>query len=599
MASTLDALTGSPDSQPPSAGSKGKDTSEKTERKKAAEKALGGLSNEELLEVLGPEALPEYIQRDKLLELKKAKGVGKSPEKIEKLREDYEKAAKEKDEDLKKRVLERFKEIRERVAKEALTLPDVSNVEDLDKVLLQAQKGLEAVYEAILKGIQRGSLSAAVLIDNHQILYGRYVDAGVSRIAHGGELVCRPDDCERTLRSADQVSTELTLKHSSTSSYAQMDSAINQYGWSWLASAEASGVAFIGDGIGAASAAFRLQRAGEESRASSQSNATTRTMQINSRYVFVPKAVLVLDTKDLTLSPAAGKSLSEIKKLDKDDPRRKELIMAFYENFGTHVSAATTLGGLFRLRAKAESSTAQQRSQPESTVASATEWAAAVTACYAGTWAAGAKTAEQHTERTDSSNINKLFYAENELTVEIETSVKGGEPGLPVDMWRQALQYNSTWAVINRDELYPVWKLINDTLLAPEFEKVWVQEILAKSLTGLPEAVTDYISKNAKSVAELKKCLDDLAPRVELRVFRDSFPIPKMESAGYHGELEVKVQDGYKLIGGGARVYPDNEDGNFLTASYPKDKVTWEARCKDHGAGHECGGSLEVWAVGL
>lgn len=276
------------------------------------------------------------------------------------------------------------------------------------------------------------------------------------------------------------------------------------------------------------------------------------------------------------------------------------MIIDFYENFGTHLSLATTLGGLYRLCAKAESSTVEQRSQLESTVASATEWATAVTASYLGTWAATGKVGAEHTEHTDSSNINKLFYADNKLNVTIETSVKGGEPGLPVDMWRQTLQYNSTWAVINRDELYPVWQLITDDNVARAFEKVWVQEIFAKSLAGLPEVVKDYISKNTKTVAELKRCLDDLAPRVELRVFRDGLPIPKIGDTGYHGALEVKVQDGYKLIGGGARVYPDdNQKGNFLTASYPRDKDTWEGRCKDHGAGNACGGSLEVWAVGL
>lgn len=297
-----------------SAGERGKDSSEGSERRKSVEKGLGGLSNEELLDVLGPEALPEYIQRDKVQELRKAKEVGKNLQKIERLREEYEKAAKEKDEDLKKRVLQGFKEIRERVAKEGLTLPDVSKVVDLDEVLSKAQKGLEAVYDAIIGGIQKGKLSAVVLIDSHQVLYGRYVDAGIPRIAHGGELIRRPDDCERMLKFPDQVATELTLKHSSSSSYAQMGSAINQYGWSWLASGDVSVAGFVGNGIGAASAAFRLQRAGEESCASSQSNATTRTTQINSRYVFVPKVVIALDTKKLRLSAGARRAFQKSRK---------------------------------------------------------------------------------------------------------------------------------------------------------------------------------------------------------------------------------------------------------------------------------------------
>jgi hypothetical protein len=48
-----------------------------------------------------------------------------------------------------------------------------------------------------------------------------------------------------------------------------------------------------------------------------------------------------------------------------------------------------------------------------------------------------------------------------------------------------------------------------------------------------------------------------------------------------HPSATVSVDDGYKLIGGGAVIDPV-EPSNFLTASYPRDPKTWYAAGKDH-----------------
>lgn len=48
-----------------------------------------------------------------------------------------------------------------------------------------------------------------------------------------------------------------------------------------------------------------------------------------------------------------------------------------------------------------------------------------------------------------------------------------------------------------------------------------------------------------------------------------------------HPTQEVSVQDGYTMIGGGAQVHWSGE-GNLLTASYPRDGVTWLCAAKDH-----------------
>ncbi len=51
--------------------------------------------------------------------------------------------------------------------------------------------------------------------------------------------------------------------------------------------------------------------------------------------------------------------------------------------------------------------------------------------------------------------------------------------------------------------------------------------------------------------------------------------------AGEWPSQEVSVPGGYTMIGGGAQVHW-SDPGNLLTASYPKDRVTWACVSKDH-----------------
>jgi hypothetical protein len=63
-----------------------------------------------------------------------------------------------------------------------------------------------------------------------------------------------------------------------------------------------------------------------------------------------------------------------------------------------------------------------------------------------------------------------------------------------------------------------------------------------------------------------------------------------------HPETTLTVPDGYKLLGGGARVNWSGP-GNLLTASFPRDARTWVAKAKDHVASSPA--NIDVWAIAI
>jgi hypothetical protein len=84
--------------------------------------------------------------------------------------------------------------------------------------------------------------------------------------------------------------------------------------------------------------------------------------------------------------------------------------------------------------------------------------------------------------------------------------------------------------------------------------------------------------------------IQDPANEWEVRVFEEtSLPAAHPRSAAF-------VPDDYLMTGGGARVHWKGE-GNLLTASFPRDKRTWEARAKDHG--HSSHAELTAYAIGI
>jgi murine toxin len=63
-----------------------------------------------------------------------------------------------------------------------------------------------------------------------------------------------------------------------------------------------------------------------------------------------------------------------------------------------------------------------------------------------------------------------------------------------------------------------------------------------------------------------------------------------------HPETTLTVPEGYKILGGGARVNW-SEPGNMLTASFPRDARTWVARSKDQVDASAA--NIDVWAIAI
>jgi hypothetical protein len=80
-------------------------------------------------------------------------------------------------------------------------------------------------------------------------------------------------------------------------------------------------------------------------------------------------------------------------------------------------------------------------------------------------------------------------------------------------------------------------------------------------------------------------------PLVDVKVFSQLGPHAP------HPEATVTVDQGYKVIAGGARVNWQGGSGNLLTASYPDGSRKWVAKAKDHI--HPSSATIEVWAVAL
>ena len=76
----------------------------------------------------------------------------------------------------------------------------------------------------------------------------------------------------------------------------------------------------------------------------------------------------------------------------------------------------------------------------------------------------------------------------------------------------------------------------------------------------------------------------------ELRIFHST------AQSGKQPEATVTVPSDYKVLSGGARVNYSGQ-GNFLTASFPKDVRTWVARAKQQKVDDIA--TIDIWAIAV
>jgi len=80
------------------------------------------------------------------------------------------------------------------------------------------------------------------------------------------------------------------------------------------------------------------------------------------------------------------------------------------------------------------------------------------------------------------------------------------------------------------------------------------------------------------------------SPPLSVAIFTNTSPLDS------HPKGTITVDNGYKVIGGGARVNWQGA-GNMLTASYPSSETEWTALAKDHDAPSPA--TIDVYALGL
>ena len=114
----------------------------------------------------------------------------------------------------------------------------------------------------------------------------------------------------------------------------------------------------------------------------------------------------------------------------------------------------------------------------------------------------------------------------------------------------------------------------------PEDEHTWFAESKAHAVSS-PATITAYAIAIANPRGE----------HWQVAYFRNT------NGPGSRPTAVVRIEEGFVLTGGGARVVTNDEVGQLLVASFPRDSVSWEARSKDHIVSSP--GTLTACAIGV
>lgn len=114
--------------------------------------------------------------------------------------------------------------------------------------------------------------------------------------------------------------------------------------------------------------------------------------------------------------------------------------------------------------------------------------------------------------------------------------------------------------------------------------------------------------RQTKSAVSITLSTKDGPGKVQLRAAPTVIACPSLQTRLFtatgaqaqHARVEVDVPQGYKIIGGGARVNW-HVYGNLLTASYPENQQKWVAASKDHSVDIPAPEAVTItaWAVAL
>ena len=393
------------------------------------------------------------------------------------------------------------------------TIKDVSGADftSASTAALASKQALSALLTAtianvtnakkILDGVEKTPRPLARIMRQQYMLCGFLISPS-GAVLKNSELVKLPENPNQMFRDPGmQRERTFTYKGSETKSFAATSA--EQSSSTLATAAEASGGGFVGSGVAAVSAAASYADSQKASTENQKFESTTRAECGEIHYIFVPKQLVQFNKREIHLSEEARQRLEAIVKLPAD--RQTEAIVSFYQEYGSHFFLQYSLGGRYQFTAKGESYSETGKGLLISAVAQTTNWAASASGSYAGMGGAATAAASVKGQRSVAAAQGDRFALDFESAkVDVTTEVLGGAGLAPRDVWVQSLRYNSTWAIIDRDQPIGVWELVgldgglsNDIKnLAPLLEKVWVREIFANAVQRSYPSLFNYLKAN-------------------------------------------------------------------------------------------------------
>lgn len=452
----------------------------------------------------------------------------------------------------------------------------------LDTTIQNAEKAV-----GLLNSVEKKQLPLTGLVRRLEMLCGALITpAGV--IMKHAELVKMPKAPDQLEKAPGvQTSTSIQYKGKQTRSFAS--SYASETGSAISATAETAGAGFIGGGIGAVSVAGSYSDARKASRDEEAFQSATNASCGELRYLYYPQKTVQFNVRETSLNAEAERELNSIAAAP--GPNVRTRIRDFYDRFGSHFFTRYSLGGRYDFEAKGETLSSSGKEKLVTAVSSGTDWAASTSMSYLSMSGAGTIAASVIGSTTQAqARGDRMEFSTDSAKVVVSIRILGGAGIGPREIWAQSLLYNTTWAVIGRDEPMALWDLVKPSEgltpaarnMAPLLEEVWVREVFRDSVRDTDPYLVSCIDrstgiKDCKSLYALVEALQQ-EPELVIAI------VERTSDEGQHPKTTAQTTlPGYKLIGGGAKVfYPeDGRAGSLLTGSYPSGNG-WTASAKSH-----------------
>lgn len=522
---------------------------------------------------------------------RKKQQLAEAIEAVEKLRKEMaDAAAAERDAAVKHAQAELDRVLARANAKDLLKGGDLSfaTIASAGAALERIQDGLQSkIADSLNAYLDQRPRTPAELVEENQLLRGYCVTAAGLARASGSNLL----DMAGLLGKATAVST-LDFEYSSEEAYSEASHQFETSASAYATANSAKGAMFLGTGIGAASLMVQYANASQRQKDEAEMRRSQKATKLRVHYQWAPQATLSLPSNRFALSEDALDALRAIQAAAPE--ARRAAAAEFLRSFGSHVFCSVVLGGWYKHVAKASCSSAERMRTLDEALSNATNWAVSASVSYLGLSGAGSlSTAHSGGISGARASSTAMSCMVKEQQVAVSTSVFGGLPELPSELWLASVKANAHWQVIDRTDEVPVWKIVGQLqaksldfdrkTLAELLEHTWVNDLFIPSVAAL--GVREALRLKAPATAsELTAALLALTrpPSMRLAVITRRYD---HEQQHFRGELTLPP--GYKALSGGVAGLSQKE-GNFVVASYPsvtgegrQQRWSWHARMKD------------------